>query len=154
MPQSEMRLIKSVLEYLPRGDWPTIDAEVRGFSVLYNHRKRRGNDDNFDFVYVGMAQNNVRGRLKNHANSWKKWGEWTHFSVFEVWDNISPQEIGELEGLFRHLYRWDSKANSLNIQRSYKPLQRLRRATHTVQGRNQFRWVKKHDGTRGPKDQA
>ncbi len=47
------------------------------------------------------------------------------FQFFEVWDNISDDEIGELEGLFRHLYKYDSKANSLNRQKSYKKLSQV-----------------------------
>ncbi len=53
----------------------------------------------------------------------KKKDLWTHFSVFEVWDNIRDDEIVELEGLFRHLYRKDSRANALAVQK------RFRRAT-------------------------
>lgn len=82
-----------------------------------------------DVVYVGMARgesSGAKGRLKKH-NSTK--ADWTHFSVFEVWDNIYPQQIQELEGLFRHLYRRDSMANKLNRQRAYIPLLRL--AKHT-----------------------
>jgi hypothetical protein len=47
---------------------------------------------------------------------------WTHFSVFEVWDNISDAEIEELEGLFRHFYKRDSKANKLNKQKGYQKM--------------------------------
>lgn len=151
MPKSELRLIKSVLEYLPKEEWKTLPGGIRGFYVLYNHRRRRSSDDNFDVVYVGMAQNSIKNRLRGHANSLSKWGKWTHFSMFEVWDNISSKEIAELEGLFRHLYRWDSKANSLNVQRSYKPLGRLRRATEDAHERTPFRWVRSTDGTKGPK---
>ncbi|GAF97179.1 unnamed protein product, partial [marine sediment metagenome] len=32
---------------------------------------------------------------------------WTHFSIFEVWENITENEIKELEGLFRQIYRKD-----------------------------------------------
>ena len=103
-----------------------------------------------DLVYVGMAENSVRSRLRSHANSLSKWGMWTHFSVFEVWDNISPQEIRELEGLFRHLYRLDSRANSLNIQRSYKPLGTLRRETEVKQERAAFKWQRGANGRKGP----
>ena len=33
--------------------------------------------------------------------------------------------IEELEGLFRHIYRYDTQANGLNVLRSYKKLQRV-----------------------------
>jgi hypothetical protein len=51
---------------------------------------------------------------------------WTHFSVFEVWPNVRDDEVGELEGLFRHLYKLDAAANKLNKQRGYKPIHKIR----------------------------
>jgi hypothetical protein len=64
----------------------------------------------------------IRGRLWNHHQ--KKGALWTHFSLFEVWDNIRDEEIQELEGLFRHIYRRDTRANRLNVQRGFKKLRR------------------------------
>jgi len=46
--------------------------------------------------------------------------------VFEVWDNIRDEEVAELEGLFRHIYRRDSAANRLNIQRGFKKARSVR----------------------------
>jgi len=67
------------------------------------------------------AKTGVHGRLNSHRRL--KEGEWTHFSVFEVWwDNITEAEVAELEGLFRHIYRKDTKANRLNEQRGFKKL--------------------------------
>ena len=54
--------------------------------------------------------------------------------MFEVWDNIQDDEIVELEGLFRHIYRFDSRANSLNKQKAYKPLIQVRRQTESEWG--------------------
>lgn len=149
MAEAPMRLIKSVLEYLPKDEWSAVAGGTRGFYVLYNHRRRHGKDDNFDVVYVGMARKSIKSRLRSHTRSLKKEGKWTHFSIYEVWDNISAQEIAELEGLFRHLYRWDSRANSLNAQRSFKPLNQLRRVTEELLERPYFRRSRKRDGTRG-----
>ena len=77
-------------------------------------------------VYVGMAwagrRGGIRGRLARHAAA--KEG-WTHFSVFEVWDNIRNEEVAELEGLFRQIYRRDQRANRLNAQRSFKKMKRI-----------------------------
>ncbi|WP_139056517.1 GIY-YIG nuclease family protein [Rheinheimera sp. A13L] len=119
--KSELRLIKNATEYVPSEELTCIDKGVRGIYVLY---KRRGfkNDDShhYDVVYVGMARRSIKERLESHLKS--KEGLWSHFSAFEVWDNITDVEIEELEGLFRHLYRFDSNANTLNVQRSYKPL--------------------------------
>jgi len=50
---------------------------------------------------------------------------WSHFSFYEVWDNISDDEIVELEGLFRKIYRYDSKANALNAQKGFKKLKHV-----------------------------
>jgi hypothetical protein len=94
---------------------------LRGLYVLYRYRPRIGR---YDVVYVGMAsQGSIRGRLKSHRR--KKGALWTHFSLFEVWDNIRDEEVTELEGLFRHIYRKDTRANRLNLQRSFKKLKRI-----------------------------
>jgi len=68
----------------------------------------------------------VRARLVGHSKSKRKRDLWSHFSVFEVWPNISPAEIEELEGLFREIYRKDKRANRLNRQKRYKKLQKIR----------------------------
>jgi hypothetical protein len=62
----------------------------------------------------------------SHARSKRKGKLWTHFSIFEVWDNIRDEEVTELEGLFRHIYRKDPAANALNIQRGFKKASRVR----------------------------
>ena len=67
----------------------------------------------------------IKGRLLKHLSS--KADLWTHFSVFEVWDNITGEQIQELEGLFRHMYRRDATANSLNKQNGHGPLHKLRK---------------------------
>ena len=64
--------------------------------------------------------------LKKHRQSERKCDLWTHFSADEVWDNVSDEEIKELEGLFRHIYRRDSRANDLNIQRTYGKVKKVR----------------------------
>ena len=132
MPVSELRLIKNSLEFVPKAEITRVPIRVRGIYVLYRHRRKRNANGEpievFDVVYVGMARGNRTGvtqRLQAHRRN--KGDLWTHFSVFEVWDNVREEEVEELEGLFRHLYRFDSKANSLNKQKSYKPLNRIRR---------------------------
>ena len=122
--KSQMRLIKNAMEYAGLESITELDKGIRGIYVLY---KRRGfkNDSShhYDVVYVGMARRSVRSRLKTHLKN--KESLWSHFSVFEVWDNITDIEIEELEGLCRHLYRFDSNANALNVQRSYQPLKAI-----------------------------
>ena len=121
MPQSPMRLIRNATEFVAQEQIDEIEKFARGIYVLYRHRPKL---DNYDVLYVGMSTRGVKYRLREHLK--KKGDLWTHFSVFQAWDNVRDEEIQELEGLFRHLYRKDSRANSLNIQKSYKPLNKIR----------------------------
>jgi len=121
MEQSHLRLIKRSAEYLPVDDFLLLPRGIRGIYVLYKFVRKTGR---YNVVYVGMTRagsgGGVRGRLRKHKK--KKAGLWTHFSVYEVWDNIRDDEIVELEGIFRHLYKFDTSANKLNIQRGYRKL--------------------------------
>jgi hypothetical protein len=86
-----------------------------GDYILLNKRGK----DVYAVVYIGMARgpkSGMRERLSSHARGTKK-DEWTHFSIFEVWDNIREEEVEELEGLLRHVHRSDARANPLNEQR-------------------------------------
>jgi len=128
MPVSELRLIKRCVEFRPKEDTKAVPPRARGIYVLFKHRPRL---DKYDVVYIGMTAGmktgSIRGRLRVHRR--KKGKLWTHFSAFEVWDNIREDEIQELEGLFRHIYRKDTKANKLNRQRAFKKLSKVRRKT-------------------------
>jgi len=128
MPVSELRLIKRCVEFCEKKDIQNIPPRTRGIYVLF--RYRRGSNK-YNVVYIGMAAGtktaSIRGRLRVHRR--KKGKLWTHFSAFEVWDNIREDEIKELEGLFRHIYRKDAKANSLNQQKAFKKLTNVRRNT-------------------------
>ena len=127
-PPSQLRLIKHSLEYLERDEHLRIPRGTRGIYVLYKQRGlKSATEHHYDLVYVGMATRSIRSRILSHKK--RKRGLWTHFSFFEVWDNIQDQEIAELEGLFRHLYRFDSRANNLNAQKAHKPLMRLTKLT-------------------------
>jgi len=131
MPKSELRLIKNSKEYLAQGDLESIPRATRGIYVLYSRRgPLRAIEHHYDVVYVGLATQGIRARIKSHMKTKK--GEWTHYSFFEVWDNVSDEEITELEGLFRHIYRFDSKANALNQQKGYKKLNQVRRRSETI----------------------
>jgi hypothetical protein len=61
--------------------------------------------------------------------------DFTHFSVYEVWDNIPENLVLELEGLFLQVYAKDAHANILNRTRNYAPLALLKR-------RSKEQWVK------------
>jgi len=129
MEQSDLRLVKRSAEFIQKEKASSLPRRLRGIYVLYKHR-RGSRGDKYDVLYVGMAttgrRGGMRGRLLSHAKSKRKRNLWTHFSAFEVWDNIRDEEVAELEGLFRHIYRNDSKANSLNIQRGFKRAARVR----------------------------
>jgi hypothetical protein len=119
MPESPLKFIKRYAEFIPIEKLKRFPKGRRGFYVLY-HKPKSGSE--FDVVYVGLATSGIGGRLRSHRR--KKMGLWTHFSAFEVWDNIRDEEIVELEGLFRHLYRKDSAANSLNVQKNFKRMKK------------------------------
>ena len=59
------------------------------------------------------------------VSKYRKGHLWTHFSICEVWDNIREEEIRELEGIFRHIYRLDTRANRLNKQKAFKKLKKI-----------------------------
>lgn len=125
MPISPLRLVRNSVEYCSRKDIVDVPRRVRGIYVLYKYRHHY---DAYNVVYVGMAGGEnagVRGRLYSHARH--KGDAWSHFSVYQVWDNIREEEVRELEGLFRHIYRYDHKANKLNKQRGFKRLNQVRR---------------------------
>lgn len=125
MPISELRLIKRFIEYVPKKQWVEVPPRVRGIYALYKYRRR---NKAYNVVYVGMSggpATGVRGRIKNHFI--KKAELWTHFSIFQVWDNVREEEVRELEGILRQIYRKDAKANKLNVQKRFKKLRKVQR---------------------------
>jgi hypothetical protein len=124
MPISELKLIKRCSEYLESIEYKKVQHNTRGIYVLYKKQK----PDKYNVVYIGMARGlkaGIRSRFKSHLK--KKALDWSHFSLYEVWDNITADEVKELEGLFRHIYRKDSKANKLNIQRGFNKIRKVRK---------------------------
>jgi len=122
-----MRLIKNSMEFIPQSEVIRVPLNTRGIYVLYR-QTRHG--PGYEVVYIGMARGaraGIRGRLNSHKKH--KGKQWTHFSAFEVWDNIAEQEVQELEGIFRHVYRMDPQANRLNKQRALRPLNQVRGAS-------------------------
>ena len=126
MSISDLRFIKRFAEFRPRTEIRYIPAGTRGIYALLDFRPKL---NKFDVVYIGMARglkHGIAGRLRSHARSSRKGQLWTHFTIFEVWDNVSEAEVAELEGLFRHIYRKDTRANRVNRQRSFRRLRRVR----------------------------
>ncbi len=123
MPESQLKFFKHCAEILPKKERTLVPKKRRGLYVLYDQHRSNGREM-YDVVYIGMTTSGFGGRLRSHEKH--KGDLWTHFSVFEVWDNIRDDEIAELEGLFRHLYRRDARANNLNIQRAFKKMKKIR----------------------------
>ena len=126
MPVSELRLIKRFSEFRPRYEIANVPPNTRGIYALLKHRPKL---NLYDVVYVGMAGDSkagIKGRLMSHSRSKTKSDLWTHFSLFEVLSKITENEIKELEGLFRQIYRKDKRANKLNKQKQYGLLKKVR----------------------------
>lgn len=121
--KSHLKIIKSALEYRHLDEVNIVPRNLRGIYALYQKQGRF-----YNLVYIGMSGKEANGRIKarliKHKKSKSK--KWSHFSYYEVWDNINDQEIRELEGLFRQLYRLDSRANTFNKQQTHRPLNRVR----------------------------
>ena len=130
MSESELRSIRRSAEYIPKMDINHLKSHLRGIYVLYREQQKHGKKKRrYDVRYIGMSAGQhlgIKGRLRQHAKSKRKSDEWTHFSVFEVWDNVTSKEIRELEGFARHIYRYDVTASTLNIQRGYQGLRSVR----------------------------
>ena len=128
MPVSELRLIKHCVEFCPQEELYNLKRLIRGIYVLYKERQKK---KIYDVVYIGMAggekKAGIGGRLRSHKKHKPK--GWTHFSAFEVWDNIREEEVRELEGILRHIFRKDTNANSLAKQKSFNKLTKIRRKT-------------------------
>lgn len=127
MTQSPLRLIRRYAELQSIDVVDSLPRALRGIYVLYLRQRRLGKTY-YNVVYVGMAaagrRGGIRGRLRRHRE--RKPDLWSHFSAFEVWDNIRDEEIRELEGLFRHIYKSDAQANRLNVARGFRTLRLVR----------------------------
>jgi hypothetical protein len=126
MAKAELFFIRRSAEFLDRNRVRHLKNGLRGIYVLYKFVGVEQGKQKFDARYVGMSAGNrfaIKGRLRAHARSKRKKNEWTHFSVFEVWDNITDQQIAELEGFARHVFRRDPIAKgTMNIQRGYQKI--------------------------------
>lgn len=126
--QSLLRLIKRWRRYEPRGKWDRVPRRTRGLYVLY----RKGSSGEYEAVYIGVAGigksggGGIRGRLKSHHANRK---DWTDYSMFEVHDNVSREEIRELEALLLAIFRHDPRIKLANKQKGSKKLYQLRRSS-------------------------
>ena len=125
MAVARLRFFKRCAEFIPRSKTTHIPGNTRGIYVLLKEiRPKR----EYKVMYVGMAGGNRSGthsRLNAHKRSHKKSPEWTHFSLFEVWDNINEPEIREIEGIIRHIFRKDSGVLPLNVANKFTRLSKV-----------------------------
>lgn len=124
--QSPLRLIKRWKRYESREKWRDVPLSTRGVYVLYSNVTRI----RYDVIYVGVAGisasggGGIRSRLKSHDARIRNW---THFSLFEVHDNITGDEIREIEALLLGIFRYDPRIDLKNKQKGSKKLYQLRR---------------------------
>jgi hypothetical protein len=124
VPESPLFFVKKCAQWQPKDSYKLLPRGIRGIYALLN---RKGRSNIYNVAYIGMAarSSGIRSRLRRHFSSKRK--EWTHFSLFEVWENIREETVDELEGLFREIYRKDERANLFNRQRRFKKLRLTRR---------------------------
>ena len=128
MEQSLLKIVKRWRRYELRGNWAGILPKTRGFYVLYKKRQKAA-EEKFDVVYIGVAglgkgvRRGIKGRLKRHHN--KKEG-WAHYSFFEVHDNVTREDIREIESLLLSIFRHDSRVRLQNVQKGSRILYKLR----------------------------
>lgn len=129
--QAPLRLVKGWERYEKKENRKLIPRHTRGLYVLYQQKpKKEDGKDRFDVVYIGVAgvrhdkNGGIQGRLNTHA---RLITNWTHFSAFEVHDNVSREEILELESLLLTIFRRDPRIRVLNKQKGSKQFSRARR---------------------------
>jgi hypothetical protein len=119
MPARSTKFIKRCAEWIPKDDSRFIPKRTRGLYALLQYRPKT---QKYDVSYIGMtARSSIRNRLARHKRDQAK--SWSHFSAFEVWHDVSEDDIKELEGLFREVYRKNTKFNQLG---KYGRLQKVR----------------------------
>jgi hypothetical protein len=122
MPASPTRFIKRCVQWLPKSNVHLVPGGTRGVYALLRLRPRV---KKYDVVYIGMAASGgIRSRLRSHKKSQTK--IWSHFSIFQVWENVGEEEVQELEGLFREIYRKDRRANRFNKQKKCRKIRDVR----------------------------
>lgn len=126
--QAPLRLVKRCRLYLKRGNQRSIPHLTRGLYVLYRERPKRAGKKVFEVAYIGVggiaknASSGIGARVRDHD---KEKEGWTHYSFYEVHDNISREEILELEGLLLRIFRHDPRIKLSNVQLGSNTLRRL-----------------------------
>jgi hypothetical protein len=110
-------LLKSYVEHASKAEiGKFIPDLLRGIYVLFKY----SDEEKMNVVYIGRSAigrtKGIGARLREH----EKKKDWSHFSAFEVWDNVPDSVVRELETLILLIYARDGSANKLNIQRKSK----------------------------------
>jgi|SRR5438445_9277592 len=128
--QSAFRLVKRWKRYETRDNaTASVPSKTRGLYALYKKEGKK-----YRVMYIGVAglgkggTGGIRGRLRSHRSKKKDWTkkDWTHFSMFEVHDNITREEIMELEAVLLAIFRYDPRPLT-NRQKGSRKLSLLRR---------------------------
>lgn len=131
--QSIFRIIKRWRRYQARASWTSVPKRTRGLYVLYDN----SSSGQYNVIYIGVAglgkggTGGIWGRLKSHSRkkskkNGKKTKKCTHYPMFEVHDNITRDEIRELESLLLAIFRHDPRIALTNKQQGSTRLYRLR----------------------------
>jgi len=136
-----LRLIQFQRELVSQKNIDELPKALRGIYVLYRTVPNDTTHPYRNVVYVGMSANGIKGRLRMHKK--KKENEWDCCSVFAVWPNVRVDEIRELEGILRHIFRWDSDAQKLNTQGAYLRLLHTPKLSMSETNRRQKEYVDK-----------
>jgi hypothetical protein len=121
--QAVLRIVKRWKRYEPREKYRDVPPMTRGFYVLY---EKSGSQYAVRYVGIGGLGNKsaIASRIKSHH---KRKPGWTHFSYFEVHDNISADEIREMEQLLLAIFADDSRIRLTNIQKGSRNFREARK---------------------------
>jgi hypothetical protein len=143
--EAPLRLIKNCHLYQERVSCNVkgyIPHVTRGLYVLYKEGHRKRGKKNFEVTYIGvggvkgkLAKSGVHGRIRTHDKraKEKKIKDWTHYSYFEVHDNISREEIRQLESLLLTIFKHDERIRLDNIQHGGSALRKLSKLQSKLQ---------------------
>ena len=126
MTYPNCKFIKRIAEFQKKEVREHVPDNTRGIYVLLNQEPKDRPKNKYEVVYIGMSgrsnKSGIYARLDDHDKSKK---EWTHFSLFEVHDNITNTEIKELEALILCIYRRDPRVNKQNKQLRHRPFHQI-----------------------------
>jgi hypothetical protein len=137
-----LRLIDKKFELLHQEEIDMLPKGLRGIYVLYKTTPSDKPRTPFrNVVYVGMSASGIKGRLRVHRADPRKRAHWDSCSVFSVWPNVRVDEIRELEGILRHIYRYDAESQAMNKQVAYIKLKRTPEIELSESNRKTVEWV-------------